>query len=79
MRDLAEQDSDGYKKNSKDYEERVKSLIENHTSERDEIEERKVLSYELAKNRAAQKKEELENDPEKLDKILKDKYDLDGS
>lgn len=78
LRDLAEKDADGYKKNSEDYEERVKSLVEDHTSERDKIEEQKNLSHAAAKRRAAQKKEELENDPEKLDKILKDKYNLDG-
>jgi hypothetical protein len=78
LRDLAEKDSEGYKKNKEDYAEGVQGLVTDYSRERDEIEEKKKLALEEAKERAKEKKEELENDSKKLDRILKDDYDLDG-
>mgnify|MGYP001266486269 CR=1 FL=1 len=78
QRDLAKKDSEEYKKNNEDFKEGVEALTEDYTRKRDKIEDDKAEALTQAKKDAKEKKKELENDPEKLDKILKEKFDLEG-
>lgn len=78
QRDLAKKDAEGYKKNNKDYKEGVEALAEDYSRKRDKIDNDKEAAFSEAERAAKEKKKELENDPEKLDKILKEKFDLEG-
>ena len=78
QRDLAKKDSEEYKKNNEDFKEGVEALTKDYTRKRDKIEDDKEAALVQAKKDAKEKKKELENDPEKLDKILKEKFDLEG-
>ena len=78
QRDLAKKDSEEYKKNSQDFKEGVEALTKDYTRKRDQIDDEKEKAIAKAEKDAQEKKKELENDPEKLDKILKEKFDLEG-
>tara|TARA_A100001515_G_C4580674_1_gene212805 strand:- start:58 stop:450 length:393 start_codon:yes stop_codon:yes gene_type:complete len=77
LKDLAEKDSEAYKKNNEAFKERVETLVAESKTEADKIEKDRLDAHKKAEDAAAQNKEEL-NDSKKLDKILKDKFNLKG-
>ena len=77
LKDLAEKDSEAYKKNNEAFKERVETLVAESKTEADKIEKDRLDAHKKAEDEAAQNKEEL-NDSKKLDKILKDKFNLKG-
>ena len=77
LKDLAEKDSEAYKKNNEAFKERVETLVAESKTKAAKIERDRLEAHKKAEGKAAQNKEEL-NDSEKLDKILKDKFKLEG-
>jgi ABC-type transport system involved in cytochrome bd biosynthesis fused ATPase/permease subunit len=73
---VLEKDKEALAKQSKDFQEGVTEIIANNKSETETAEIKREERKKAADEATVEKAQELKNDDKKLDKILKDKYNL---